>query len=75
MVNTMNVLKSMVVAFAALTCTAVMAEGGSERAMQAAEKMRVAQQLRFDDLRSNEATRLVNASKNPDTDLPRKSEG
>jgi len=75
MVNTMNVIKSMVVAFAALTCTAVMAEGGSERAMQAAEKMRVAQQLRFDDPRSNESARLVNADKKPATDLPRKSEG
>lgn len=75
MVNTVNVLKSMIVAFAALTCTAVMAEDGSERAGQAAEKMRVAQQLRFEDPRSNEAARLVNASKKSTTDLPRKSEG
>ena len=71
----MNVLKSMVVAFAALTCTAAMAEDGSERGGQAAQKMRVAQQLRFDDLRSNESARLVNADKKPATELPRKSEG
>ncbi len=75
MVNTVNVLKSMVLTFAALSCTAVMAEGGSERASQAAEKMRVAQQMRIDDQRRNESERLVNADKKPTTDLPRKSEG
>lgn len=75
MVKTVNVLKSMVLTFAALTSTAVMAEGGSERASQAAEKMRMAQQMRFEDQRSNEAARLVNADKKPTTDLPRKSEG
>ena len=75
MVKTVKILKSMILTFAALTSTAVMAEGGSERASQAAEKMRMAQQMRFEDQRSNESARLVNADQKPTTDLPRKSEG
>jgi hypothetical protein len=71
----MSFMKSMMFTVAALSCTAVLAEDGSERAGQAAQKMRLAQEARFIDQKSNEASRVVSADEPSRAEQQKKSEG
>jgi hypothetical protein len=71
----MNFIKSMMFTAAALSCTAVLAEDGSERAGQAAQKMRLAQEARFIDQQSGEASRFVSADEQSRAEQLKKSEG
>lgn len=59
----MKLIKSMVFAVAALSATAAFADDGNEYASTAADKMRLAQELRFKEQNSsNKAERYVNRS-------------
>jgi len=71
----MNLIKSMVFAAVALSCSAAFAEDGSERASQAAQKMRIAQEARFDSQNSTDASRYVNADEKSGAEQLKKSEG
>lgn len=71
----MNLIKSLTLTIAALSCTAVYAQDGSERAGQAAQKMRIAQQIRANTLQDNSAVEYVRADEKPRADQTNKSEG
>nr|WP_195758832.1 hypothetical protein [Pseudomonas syringae] len=71
----MSLIKSLILTAAALSSTAVLAEDGSERASQAAQKMRVAQEARFIDQNSGEASRFLSADEQSRTKQLKKSEG
>jgi hypothetical protein len=68
-------MKSIMFTVAALSCTAVLAEDGSERAGQAAQKMRLAQEMRSNDKKSTEASQFVSADEKSRVELLEKSEG
>ncbi|KPW38930.1 hypothetical protein ALP45_100059 [Pseudomonas coronafaciens pv. atropurpurea] len=71
----MKLIKSMVFAVAALSATAAFADDGNEYASPAADKMRLAQELRFkEQTSSNKAERYVNADDNAKTERSTKSE-
>ena len=70
----MNLIKSLVFTVTVLSCTAVLAEDGSDRASQAAQKMRLVQETRFND-HGNEASRLVSADEKSRAEQMKKSEG
>lgn len=74
-VITMNLIKSMVFTAVALSCSAAFAEDGSERANQAAQKIRIAQEARFDSQNSTDASRYVNADEKSRAEQLKKSEG
>lgn len=69
----MNLIKSLVLIVAALSCTAVFAQDGSERSSHAAQKMRVAQEVRFNDQKA--ATEYIRAEEKSGTNEAKKSEG
>lgn len=71
----MNLIKSMVFAAVALSCSAAFAEDGSERANQAAQKMRIAQEVRFDSQNGIDTSRYVNADEKSHAEQLKKSEG
>ncbi|KPC25158.1 Uncharacterized protein ABJ99_2305 [Pseudomonas syringae pv. cilantro] len=58
----MKLIKSMVFAVAALSATAAFADDGNEYASTAADKMRLAQELRFKEQNSQTAERYVNSA-------------
>lgn len=72
MVITMKLIKSIAFTIAALSSTAALAHDGSERASPAAEKIKVAQEQRFNDQINNETSRLVNTEKKTSVDAPEK---
>lgn len=74
-VITMNLIKSIVLAAVALSCSAAFAQDGSERSNQAAQKMRIAQEARFDGQNSNDASRYVSADEKARAEQLKKSEG
>ncbi|KPY33859.1 hypothetical protein [Pseudomonas syringae] len=72
----MKLVKSMVFAVAALSASAAFADDGNEYASTAADKMRLAQELRFKEQNSsNKAERYVNTDDNAKTERSTKSEG
>ncbi len=71
----MKLIKSIAFVAAALSCSLAFAEDGSERANQAAQKMRIAQEARFDDQRNSETSRLVNSDEPSRDQRTNKSEG
>jgi len=71
----MSLIKSLILTATALSSSAVLAEDGSERASQAAQKMRVAQEARFIDQNSGEASRFVSADEQSRAEQLKKSEG
>jgi hypothetical protein len=71
----MTFMKSIIFTVAALSCTSVWAEDGSERVGQAAQKMRIAQEARFIDQQSGEASRFVSADEQSRAEQLKKSEG
>ncbi|KPW17995.1 MULTISPECIES: hypothetical protein [Pseudomonas syringae group] len=70
----MKLIKSMVFAVAALSATAAFADDGNEYASIAADKMRLAQELRFKEQNSQKAERYVN-SDDKKAEQTTKSEG
>ncbi|HEY0290323.1 MAG TPA: hypothetical protein VGC62_25510 [Pseudomonas sp.] len=70
----MNLIKSLVFTATVLSCTSVLAEDGSDRASQAAQKIRLAQQTHFND-HSSEASRFVSADEKSRAEPMKKSEG
>ncbi|WP_163004281.1 MULTISPECIES: hypothetical protein [Pseudomonas syringae group] len=73
---TMKVIKSMVFAVAALSFTSAFADDGNEFASTAADKMRMAQEQRFQEgqsARQNE--QYVNSDENSKSETSAKSEG
>jgi hypothetical protein len=75
MVITMNLIKAMVIAVVAVSCTAAFAQDGSERSNQAAQKMRIAQEARFDGQNSSDASRYVSADEKSRAEQLKKSDG
>lgn len=71
----MNLIKSMAFAAVALSCTAVFAQDGSERSNLAAQKMRIAQEARFESQKSTDASRYVSADEKSRAEQLKKSEG
>ncbi|WP_223115029.1 hypothetical protein [Pseudomonas syringae] len=72
----MKLIKSMVFAVAALSATAAFADDGNEFASPAADKMRLAQELRFKEKNSsNKAERYVNTDDKAEAERSTKSEG
>lgn len=67
----MNLIKSIAFTVAALSSTAALAHDGSERASPAAEKIKIAQEQRFND-KTNETSRLVNTEKKTSSDVSEK---
>jgi hypothetical protein len=74
-VSTMNLLKSMVLTVAALTTTAVFAQDGSELASQAAQRMKIAQELRFQNQSDSKATEYVKSDDKARADQTKKTDG
>lgn len=73
LVSTRNLLKSTAFSVAALSSTAAFAQDGSELAGQAAQKMKIAQQLRFQKQGDGDkATEYVQSEETPGTEQPRK---
>ena len=72
MVTTMTTIKAIAFTLVALSCTAAMAHDGSERASPAAEKIKVAQEQRFNDQINGESSRLVNTEKKTSVNEPEK---
>lgn len=70
MVMTMNLIKSIAFTVAALCSTAALAHDGSERASPAAEKIKIAQEERFNDQINSESSRLVDTDKNTSVNEP-----
>ncbi|MCL6305470.1 hypothetical protein QQL38_13665 [Pseudomonas syringae] len=64
----MNLLKSMVLSVAALSSTAALAQDGSELAGKAAQKMKIAQELRFQNQGDDKATEYVQSEEKPKKD-------
>ncbi|KTB92627.1 hypothetical protein AO073_24710 [Pseudomonas syringae ICMP 11293] len=72
----MKLVKSMVFAVAALSASAAFADDGNEYASTAADKMRLAQELRFKEQNSsNKAERYGNTDDNAKAERATKSEG
>ncbi|WP_407309412.1 hypothetical protein [Pseudomonas sp. nanlin1] len=71
----MNFIKSMMFTVAALSSTAVLAEDGSERAGQAAQEVRFAQEGRVNDQNGTGTSRFVSSDEKPRVEQPEKSEG
>jgi hypothetical protein len=71
----MNLIKSMILTVAALSCTTVFAQDGSELASQAAQKMRVAQEARFYDQEGKSSTEYVRSDAKAPVEQMKKSEG
>lgn len=71
----MNSIKSLVLIIVALSSTSALAHDGSERASPAAQKMRIAQEERFNQQNRDAATEYVRADEQPRADQPKKSEG
>ncbi|MBC8881298.1 MULTISPECIES: hypothetical protein [Pseudomonas] len=71
----MKLVKSMVFAVAALSASAAFADDGNEYASTAADKMRLAQEMRFKEQNSSKAERYVNADDNAEAERSTKSEG
>ncbi|WP_440856589.1 hypothetical protein [Pseudomonas syringae] len=71
----MKLVKSMVFAVAALSATAAFADDGNEYASPAADKMRLAQEMRFKEQNSSKAERYVNADERAEAERSTKSEG
>nr|WP_193441864.1 hypothetical protein [Pseudomonas caspiana] len=69
---TMNLIKSIAFTVAALSSTVAMAHDGSERASPAAEKIKIAQEQRFNDQINGESSRLVNTEKKTSVNEPEK---
>ncbi|WP_122316181.1 hypothetical protein [Pseudomonas cichorii] len=69
----MNLIKSLVLTVTALSCTAVLAHDGSERSSPAAEKMRIAQEVRFN--AQGNATEYARAEKKLRADDAKRLEG
>ncbi|OQR29709.1 hypothetical protein BWR59_19800 [Pseudomonas sp. Bc-h] len=71
----MNLLKSMVLTVAALSSTAVFAQDGSELASQAAQKMKIAQEVRFQNQSDAKATEYVKSDDKARADQTKKTDG
>ncbi|BBN65626.1 MULTISPECIES: hypothetical protein [Pseudomonas] len=71
----MKLVKSMVFAVAALSATAAFADDGNEYASPAADKMRLAQEMRFKEQNSSKAERYVNTDEKAEAERSTKSEG
>ncbi|MEX6666283.1 hypothetical protein [Pseudomonas sp. W2-17] len=69
----MNLIKSLVLTVAALSSTSLFAQDGSERSNHAAQKMRIAQEVRFNDKKA--ATEYVRVEEKSRADDVKKSEG
>jgi hypothetical protein len=74
MVITMNLIKSMVFTVVALSCTAAFAQDGSERSNQAAQKMRIAQEARFEG-QNSDTSQYASADDKSRAEQLKKSEG
>ncbi|WP_122661955.1 hypothetical protein [Pseudomonas viridiflava] len=68
----MNIIRSIALTLVALSSTAALAHDGSERASSAAEKIKIAQALQFNDQINSESSRLVNAEKQTPVNEPEK---
>lgn len=74
----MNLIKSLFFTVAVLSCTAALAEDGSERSSQAVQKMRLDQAALFNDRDNSQASQPVNTDNtdnNPRAEKTEKSEG
>lgn len=74
-VSTMNLLKSMVLTVAALSSPALFAQDGSELASQAAQKMKIAQEVRFQNQNDARATEYVKSDDNAPANQTKKTDG
>ncbi|MCI8211229.1 hypothetical protein AUC61_17010 [Pseudomonas sp. S25] len=68
----MNIIRSIAFTVIALSSTVALAHDGSERASPAAEKIKIAQELKFNDQLNSEASRLVNTEKQTPANEPEK---
>jgi hypothetical protein len=64
----MNLIKSLFFTVAVLSCTAALAEDGSERSSQAVQKMRLDQAALFNDRDNSQASQPVNTDNTDNTD-------
>ena len=64
----MNLIKSLFFTVAVLTCTAALAEDGSERSSQAVQKMRLDQAALFNDRDNSQASQPANTDNTDNTD-------
>ena len=64
----MNLIKSLFFTVAVLSCTAALAEDGSERSSQAVQKMRLDQAALFNDQDNSQASQPVNTDNTDNTD-------
>ncbi|WP_426210406.1 hypothetical protein [Pseudomonas sp. TWR2-1-1] len=74
----MNLIKSLFFTVAVLSCTAALAEDGSERSSQAVQKMRLDQAALFNDRDNSQASQPVNTDNTdnkPRAEKTEKSEG
>ena len=77
----MNLIKSLFFTVAVLSCTAALAEDGSERSSQAVQKMRLDQAALFNDRDNSQASQPVitdntdNTDNKPRAEKTGKSEG
>lgn len=74
----MNLIKSLFFTVAVLSCTAALAEDGSERSSQAVQKMRLDQAALFNDRDNSQASQPVNTDNTdnkPRAENTGKSEG
>ncbi|MCR8718341.1 hypothetical protein NVV30_06500 [Pseudomonas syringae] len=71
----MKLLKSMILTAAALSCTSVFAQDGSERGNQAATKMRIAQEIRLNEQQADKATEYVRSEDKSRSSDAQKSDG
>ena len=74
----MNLIKSLFFTVAVLSCTAALAEDGSERSSQAVQKMRLDQAALFNDRDNSQASQPVNTDNTdnkPRAENTEKSEG
>ena len=63
----MNLIKSLFFTVAVLSCTAALAEDGSERSSQAVQKMRLDQAALFNDRDNSQASQPVNTDNTDNT--------
>ena len=71
----MNLIKSLFFTVAVLSCTAALAEDGSERSSQAVQKRRRDQAALFNDRDNSQASQPVNTDNKPRAEKTEKSEG
>jgi len=71
----MKLIKSMALTVIALSSTAAFADDGSDFATPAADKMRLAQELRFQEQSRSQNERFVNADEQAKPEQSTKSEG